>query len=285
MQSKRIGRASIFNSLQQKYIRNNYLSMSYKDIANALGFSERQIRGWVNNHCPRKNRVFNSDVFHKIDTSEKAYWLGYIYADGWISRHKRNHSDSADDFTYEFGMELHCGDRCVLEQLNHFLGGKHLIQDRTRKLVIANNQHESIVHTSTIRVYSKRLVEDLCRNGIDYNKTYSDRIIDIRQDLFPDFLRGYIDGDGCVCEQHDGRYIVVHITAFGTSMLEYIKEILLQSYGILSSIYSEGDRKHRLVVFNQDSVKALFDLIYYSDNIPYLDRKYKKFTSFYGLAA
>ena len=27
----------------------------------------------------------NSNVFEKIDTEEKAYWLGFLYADGYIN--------------------------------------------------------------------------------------------------------------------------------------------------------------------------------------------------------
>lgn len=30
--------------------------------------------------------VYNKDYFEKINTSEKAYWLGFLYADGCITR-------------------------------------------------------------------------------------------------------------------------------------------------------------------------------------------------------
>ena len=47
---------SIFNEEQKDYMIKNYLILSYREIANHLGFTERQIRGWLNNHGYNKNR-------------------------------------------------------------------------------------------------------------------------------------------------------------------------------------------------------------------------------------
>ena len=33
---------------------------------------------------------FKEDIFSKIDTAEKAYWLGFLYADGSIHELYRN---------------------------------------------------------------------------------------------------------------------------------------------------------------------------------------------------
>ena len=41
---------SIFNESHKKYMVDNYLTMSYKEIGDNIGFSERQIRGWLNNN-------------------------------------------------------------------------------------------------------------------------------------------------------------------------------------------------------------------------------------------
>lgn len=47
---------SIFNEEQKDYMIKNYLILSYREIGNHLGFTERQIRGWLNNHGYNKNR-------------------------------------------------------------------------------------------------------------------------------------------------------------------------------------------------------------------------------------
>ena len=33
---------------------------------------------------------YNKDYFSVIDNSDKAYWLGFLYADGCINRYYRN---------------------------------------------------------------------------------------------------------------------------------------------------------------------------------------------------
>jgi hypothetical protein len=39
-------------------------------------------------HTKQKYKI-NEDFFQEIDTEEKAYWLGFLYADGYI--HVRSH--------------------------------------------------------------------------------------------------------------------------------------------------------------------------------------------------
>ena len=89
----------IFSDSDDEYIKENYLTMHYKDIGIKLGFTERQIRGRVGTLGLKKNREINDDYFHDINDSDKAYFLGLIYADGWVvfNENKRN---------YEFGIQL-----------------------------------------------------------------------------------------------------------------------------------------------------------------------------------
>lgn len=61
----------LFNKEQEEFIRSNYQTMKYTTIANSLGFSERQVRGWINNHCDTKLRKFNSSYFEVIDTPRR----------------------------------------------------------------------------------------------------------------------------------------------------------------------------------------------------------------------
>ena len=107
----------------------------------------------------------------------------------------------------------------------------------------------------------------------------------VAPDLFSHFLRGYIDGDGCICLQNHGMSLYVHITAYGASCLQYIQQFIRENYQIHSAIYSENTHKHRLVVFNQNDVRRLLDIIYFDSNDLCLARKKNIYQSFYGLAA
>ena len=45
---------------------------------------------------------YNKDYFSKIDTSDKAYWLGFLYADGCINRFYRG--EKLKSMTLELGL-------------------------------------------------------------------------------------------------------------------------------------------------------------------------------------
>lgn len=259
---------SIFTKKQQEFMINNYKTMRYKDIAEKLGFTERQIRGWINNNCEKKNRIFNEDYFNKIDNPNNSYWLGFIYADGWICY-------NTDLGNYELGIELQKSDRYHLEKFNKELGNVHKIIDKHQEKIIANYHKISITDSSTIRIYSKKIVEDLIKHNVVINKTTNPLFPKI-EDYFYDFLRGYIDGDGCIYVNVDKKYYIVHITSANPEVLKYIKKRVYDEHKIVSNIYKEKDRKYR-INFNGNNGKKLLDLIYYDKNVQKLDRKYEKY--------
>lgn len=286
------GRSRLFHDHELEFIEQNYLTMTYQEIADILGYTERQICGWINNNLQNKIRTFNNHYFDVITTPNQAYWLGFIYADGWISSHRRNqvgtgHSSGRNcgvSMCYEFGIELQREDEYLLEAFNQEIGGVHKIYQKHKQLRICNNRSITETDTSVIRVYSNPFVEGLINNGIDFNKTRSDKFPIVGDDLFPDFLRGYIDGDGCIHEMRPG-VLAVHITGANIKALQHIQERLLELYGIHTSIYTENKMKHRLYCFRKKDVKHLLDIIYYNPDSIKLTRKYNKYLNFYGLAA
>lgn len=283
------GRSRLFFDDELEFIEQNYLNMSYREIADILGYTETQIRGWINNNLKNKYRTFNDDYFEIIDTPDRAYWLGFIYADGWISSHIRSHRPKENGrqnntVCYEFGIELQRCDEYILHKLNDAIGGVHKIKQLSHNKYVCGNKSKSVTESSVLRVYSKKFVSGLIKNGIAFNKTKSDVFPIVDDSLFIDFLRGYIDGDGCIHEMKPG-VLAAHITGANKRCLEHIQEKLLFLYGIHTSLYTENDRKHRLYCFRKDDVKCLLDLIYANDNCLKLHRKYEKYKNFYGLAA
>lgn len=226
---------------QEDYIRANYKTMTTTEIGTELGYTNKQIQSWLDSHYKdreRKKRQFNNRYFQDITTPEQAYWLGFIYADGWLSKHRRDNSDPNSRWTYEFGMELQRQDEYMLYALNEALGGKHIVKQKSKKMRILKNKVISETHSSVLRVYSKDLVTDLYNHGIDYHKTTSEIFPIVEDYLFPDFLRGYIDGDGCIHQMKKG-ILGLHITSANKLVLEYIQKKLLDDYDISSKIYSE----------------------------------------------
>lgn len=48
----------------------------------AISMSGRLKRFYNFSVLPDGKKAINSNFFHDIDTEEKAYWLGFLYADG-----------------------------------------------------------------------------------------------------------------------------------------------------------------------------------------------------------
>lgn len=260
---------TIFNNEQKEYMAANYLTMHYREIADYLGFTERQVRGWINAHCERKLRSFKTDYFSEIITPSQAYWLGFIYADGWVC-------NNPDDGNYELGIELCSTDEQQLIDFNNELGGVHRIKHAHYEKIICEYQNVSITDTVCIRIYSKQIVQDLIRHNVLENKTLKSDYPIVSDNLFFDFLRGYIDGDGCIyfCENKLSKSYV-HITSAHCEVFEYIQN-KVEEYGIKTYIYQECERKYRLV-FTYINALKLLDLIYYDENVQKLDRKYQKY--------
>lgn len=267
----------MFSDYDNQFIIDNYTTLKYADIANILGFTERQIRGRVKTMGLRKNRLFNSNYFSVIDTSTKAYYIGLIYADGWIVCNN-------DLSNYEFGIELQYQDKYIIDALNKELGGVHevTIKEPCKRMICGIEAN--IWKMCKLRVYSKQLVYDLKHHGIIENKSAKGVYPIVPDNLFFDFLRGYIDGDGCYYINRNNK-TQINITCGNIEPLQFVQD-KLDDYSIKSSIYQEKERKYRLIITNTVSVNNLINLLYYDNNVICLKRKYNKIKSNlkYGLA-
>jgi len=267
---------SIFSQDDIDFIKSNYESMTSVEIGEILGFTDKQIRGKCSDlGLHSKRREINDDYFEKIDTPLKAYFLGFIFADGWIV----NKENSGN---YEFGMTLSSNDKYLLELLNNELGGKNIIYHHNpQEVLVCKKQIAHSGHCDTLRVYSKKIVCDLMRHGIEINKSLKGTIPIVDDSLFFDFLRGYIDGDGCYYVDNNQTYM--HITCGNRLPLEYIQNKLSQ-FNIKTKIYTENDRKYRLMCTSFKEMNKLINSLYYKNDLFCLERKYEKIKHFLGLA-
>lgn len=268
----------IFTDEQVQFIIDNYDRMEYKQIAERLGnFTERQVRGKINGLGLSKLRKFNDTYFSKIDTGNKAYWLGFIYADGWII-------NRPNDRIYELAIELQQGDAYILENLSEELGGAHPVTHHHNHKTFNGYKYET--DSARLRIYSKRIVNDLISLGVVENKTNASQYP--KCDVFvSDFIRGYLDGDGCIYigTRHGHECVSVSFTCSNRDFLDYINQKIYSEIGVLGRIYTEKDKKHRLIFYKNEDVKVLLDWIYKNSNASMLTRKYEKYSLAYGLAA
>lgn len=128
----------------------------------------------------------NHNYFNKIDTEEKAYILGLLYADGCVKAPKSNRQGG-------FIITLQEEDGYILENFKNITNRPVTIQHPPRS--IKNNWKKRAVMTVT----SNEIYNDLIKLGCKVNKSKLGMSFpDISIDLYPHFIRGFLDGDGSI---------------------------------------------------------------------------------------
>lgn len=282
-----MGRKSKYLQEEINYIKDNYRTKTYKEIAdhintfNVIEKTEKQIRSKARLLGLSKVQNYNRRYFEVIDTPEKAYWLGFIFADGWIHKGYGNNGST----NYELGIELSVTDREHLVKFANAIGmDSNKIKERVRKgNWIKPSQDEDLAgnfsgshETSVLRVHSKDMYYDLIENNVIDSKTNFDIFPNVKDSLYRDFLRGYFDGDGSIYLEGSKGNGQCHITCASENILNNIKERLMDFKINTGNIYKEHNTKYRLYVNKKEDVKNFLDFLYKDADI-YLDRKYQTY--------
>ena len=128
----------------------------------------------------------NHSVFSVIDSQAKAYWLGFIAADGYVG------------YRDALRVNLAKGDSGHLEKLRIFLETNSPVKSYAPR----SNPHGF----SKLSVTSKPICSDLAKFGIIGKKSSVLRWPNLEESLLRHFLRGYFDGDGCIYVSYKGAF-------------------------------------------------------------------------------
>lgn len=148
---------------------------SYKEIAKEMGCCADTIRKFFqkNNIIKTKNCYLNHDLienyFEKIDTEEKAYFLGLLITDGSIRKGKANHQSS-------LRLQLKMEDEYMIKKLKTELKSSNVIQYDKRPGK----------ECAGIEIVNQKICDDLAKFQVVPNKTYI--LNDIKLDLIPKHL-------------------------------------------------------------------------------------------------
>lgn len=254
-----------------EFVKNNYMEMKTKDIAKILNRTPNSIQVKAL-RMGLKKYPYTCDYhyFDTIDTEEKAYWLGFLTADGWINKNEKNNAGVT-------GIELQYGDINHLKKFNKSIKGNYQITDRWRPCSISSKDSKKKNHMCCLRIFSLTMYNSLVEKGFSNNKTFDFKIPSIRQDLLRHYIRGYFDGDGCFTFTNTSFHIDF-ITASETLNSDVLKILKSQNIDCSPNSYiSEFDTilYTTNIYKNAEKIKFL-DWIYKDCNI-YLDRKYKKY--------
>lgn len=202
----------------------------------------------------RANALYKTDInyFNKIDTEEKAYWIGLLLADGHLSK----------DGTLMLCMK----DLDVIEKFKASLKSEHPIKyDR--------------YNNPSISIKCKEYNEDLKKIGFHNRKSYFidlDKILShIPKELTRHFIRGYFDGDGSI-RIYNYDYLKKPQYHFGVTGLKEVCEFIQNYLGIERKLVQESEITYTCVTRDLNKIKEIYEILY-KDATICMDRKYETF--------
>lgn len=214
----------------------------------------------------------NENYFDIIDSEEKAYILGFIYADGC------NHNNSNRVSIY-----ISVRDIDLLLKISHIMFGENAIKHQTRLQPKSKEYLEYI----SIDMNSKHLSERLIELGVTPNKSKTLKFPEwLDKNLYKHFIRGIIDGDGWIhlpSNNRDSPSVgLISATSFNNSLKEFLeKELSIKSY-INKANKQDKNEMYDLVIKNYKQCNVLLHWLYDGATM-YLDRKYETYQNFLSL--
>lgn len=215
-------------------------------------------------HYYRKH-VFNENYFDKINNEEKAYWLGFLAADGYVCQKN-----------YRIALTLKIEDINHLKKFADCIEYKGKIKTYFTVLGknIKKNGKKDQYEMGRIYLNSKKMYFGLNKNGIISNKSLILKFPKfISNNLIRHYIRGYIDGDGCWSSDNT-KYPTVSLAICGTKeFLEDIRDIFLKEKLIYKIGYMCQPSKIHIIKFaGNENIRRIVKWLYYNSTI-FLDRK------------
>lgn len=210
----------------------------------------------------RKYFVKNNSAFDQIDTFEKAYWLGFLMADGNLYKATKG---------AETSLQVNLGkvDIGHIEKLKVFLD-----TDAPIHMVEKTN-------AACFSVSSESLANGLIKWGCIPKKSLVLQFPNIPGEFYAPFVLGYFDGDGSVFQvsKTANKYgIRVNFCSGSCDFMERMQIILLNAARI-STTPLQKRKNSNIYLFNIErkaDVRKIYEW-FYSGATVYLDRKKKKF--------
>lgn len=140
-------------------------------------------------HCQIKYSI-NEKFFDIIDNEEKAYFLGFLYADGYNNTKTNN-----------VVLNLKASDKDILLRLNNLIQPSKSLYFRSMKNQRKVKGYENAQDQYVLTIQNKHVSMQLEKLGCYKNKSLTLKFPTEEQvpsHLIHHFIRGYFDGDGSV---------------------------------------------------------------------------------------
>lgn len=200
---------------------------------------------------------FNKDYFKIINTEDKAYFLGFIAADGNIYNREQNQKI--------LSLNIHKKDIEILEQFIVYMDSDFIIRHYNNMI--------------NIQIVSDKLCNDLSKYNIVERKTWIYEPVLLQNELMPHFLRGFLDGDGSIAKNHKLNIPSSYKICFcgNYKCMQFISNYL-KNININNSFYRTSPNKYKHPFYNIEihgaTSKYCFLKYIYNNATVYLKRKH-----------
>jgi hypothetical protein len=214
-----------------------------------IAYERRGGGKFCSQECGAKTYHWDESYFELIDTEQKAYWLGFIAADGCVDRKE---------------LRLHLSERDV-EHMKEFKSA----------ILSTHPIHYTANKSVTFIIGNKKIVKDLNSVGIAHRKTFTLEYPSISKRLNRHFIRGVFDGDGCITNvknRHSKRWSIYTASA---KFKDQLINVIEHETGVTPSVYAQH-KGHHIMVNTKAGIQTLEKYLY-NGATTYLKRKREKF--------
>ena len=251
---------------------------SYKYIGDLFGVTGESISRLLKKRGVKsrgnKKYVINESFFEEIDTSDKAYFLGFLYADGYI-----------DEKRGQVELTLQSKDKEILEKLSKAISSdKPLTYKKAKKHWKTGN-----MESDSYRLYIKnrKMSQDLIKLGMRQNKSFTLEWPNcVPDNLIWHFIRGYFDGDGCIyykTEKGNGTAVSSNIISSPSFISELSKFLIKEGFSLGRHLHKASKPMETLYI--NGGIQGIFNFYkkIYENTTLYMERKYNTFLECFRL--
>ena len=205
--------------------------------------------------------TFDTHFFDEINTQEKAYVLGFLFADGY-NYEKRG----------VVSLSLQEKDKEILDKISKCLKNTKPLQFIDMIKYHKGKSHQNQYRLSISSHYTSAILAQL---GCGQKKSYTCQFPAISSEMTPHFLRGYFDGDGSFAKH--SKEIEYTFKLCGTKeFLNSFSEHINFPNRNLSKRKKDKKNNWCLEIGGRLQVVSIGDYLYKDANV-YLNRKYQRY--------
>jgi len=238
-------------------------SGTVKNVLDYYGIEKRaqHLPGHSKGTSKNRKHIFDLNYFETIDSEHKAYWLGFLYADGCV--HEKG----------VLTLALQKQDKEHIKKFKNSIGA-HTV----------NLYYSTKTKSYTLNICSVKIVNDLIKLGCIPNKSLVLKFPSFEQVpkyLISHFMRGYFDGDGCIYASERNRHLQTFSVLGTPEFLDEYEKILLE--GICRDNSNKRTSRNEWNIKTEQinysgrlQINKIFQFLY-KDATVFLERKYNKF--------